>query len=564
MKEKIAKILGSFTHGNVRAEVFVPENPAFGHYSTNLALKLAGEKRRKPLELAEEFVPKILGQDNKKLFQEVEAAPPGFINFWITPHALQEEFAGVLEVGEKYGKSAEGKGKKVIVEYSSVNVAKPMHVGHLRSTIIGDALANLYEFLGYKVLRWNYIGDWGTQFGKLIAAYKLWGKKSEVEKRPIKALLSLYVRFSKEEKARPELSNSGREEFRKLEAGDSENRKLWEWFRRESLKEFREIYARLGVKFDEIIGESFYEKRFPSLIEELLKKRIAKTSEGSLIIPFGDQKLPPALIQKSDGASLYFTRELATLKDRITRHKAEKILYVVANQQSLHFEQLFAAAKLLGWNGAELHHVKFGLVLGEGKKKFATREGRMIPLEDLMEKIVKLARRVVQRKNSKLPAKQKQAIAEAVGIGALKYNDLKENRNSDIVFDWDRMLDFSGNSAPYLQYTYARLAGIGRKAGKMGKFDLRLLEEEPELRIIRHIFEFPHVLSDAVRMNLTNGIALYLYELANFVNRFYESTPIIKDEYALRRNARRKLIEAAMGVLERGLRILGVKALKRI
>src|SRR3989344_2835227 len=563
MKLLINKVLKEITKEEI-FQVEVPIREDFGHYSTNLALKLGKEKGESPMLLAQELAAKIKASPSGQVFDRVEATEPGFVNFWLSEDFLRESFGNVYKARKSYGESQIGKGKKVIVEYSSPNIAKPMHVGHLRTTIIGDALANIYEFLGYKVIRWNYIGDWGTQFGKLLAAYKLWGDEKKVKADPIGELLRLYIKFSKDEKENLELRGKGQEEFRKLEAGDRENRKVWEWIKKESLKEFEEVYSVLGIRFDEVVGESFFESGLNKLIDDLLKKKLAEVSEGAVILRLDQFGLSTTLLRKSDGGSLYLTRELANLKYRLKKFKPDKMLYVVANQQSLHFEQLFAAAKLLGLDKAELFHVKFGLTLGEDGKKFATRDGYLIPLSDVISKVVELAYNVVSQKNPDLSEAEKKKIAEVIGIGALKYYDLKENRLSDIVFDWARMLDLKGNSAPYLLYAYARLSGILRKAPAGGSANYNNLEADLDFALIRKILQFPDIVIEAAEAMFTSNLANYLYELAGLANRFYEEVPIMKDEDELRRNARLSLIDMVRVVLEKGLRLLGIKVLTNI
>lgn len=614
MKEKIAAILKRVAGGEVSPDVFVPEKGNFGHYSTNVALRLASAKdgsasggkveRKNPLELAREMAEKISRAAPQGFFEKVEAAPPGFINFWLSGATLQKEFASVYKNLKKFGSSKVGEGKTIIVEYSQPNIAKKMHVGHLRTTIIGDTLANVIELLGYKVIRWNYLGDWGTQFGKLIAAYKLWGDKSVIEADPVNELQKLYVRFHDELKSKPELEARGQEEFRKLEEGDEENRRLWEWFKKESLKEFEGVYETLDVKFDTYIGESFYEKEIGPLVEGLLERGIAVESEGAVVIKLDQFGLPPALIRKSDGASLYLTRDIANLEYRLKKYKPDKILYVVGNEQSLHFAQLFAVAKILGWDKpldtapsislrtsrgkrgkqAELEHVKYGLVLGEEGKKLATREGRVILLEDVLDKALELARKVVDEKNAELPESERKEISEAVGAGALKYGILKENRNTDITFNWGKMLDFSGDSAPYIQYTYARLRSILRKSQIANppdfiedprqsrdksqiqnlKIDSGKLNGEAELALIRKLIEFPDEVARSGEILETNNLANYLYKLASLVSRFYETTPILKEPDEKRREAFLVLIDTASSVLKSGLGLLGIKTPERI
>lgn len=612
MREQLAKVIEKAI-GIKSAEVMIPDRENFGHYSTNVAMKLAKTEKKLPVILAEEIKEKVIKVAPRNMFEKVEIAPPGFINFWFSKEFLAKEFERILKVKD-FGSNKLGKGKRVIFEYSDPNIAKRMHVGHLRATIIGDALANIYEFSGYKVIRWNYIGDWGTQFGKMIAAYKLWGDKKTIQANPIEELQKLYVKFHDEEEKNPDLEKQGQAEFKKLEEGNPENKKLWEWFKKESLKEFSQIYKFLGVDFDVTIGEAFYEKDLKKLVMDLKKKKLAKESRGSLIFDLEKFGLPPALIQKSDGASLYMTRDIANMAYRLKKYKPAKIFYVVGNEQSLHFEQLFKVAEILGLTPttttkegknqiakssfgvgagkAELKHLKFGLVLDEQGRKFTTRRGRVILLDELLSKVVKLARETVEEKsrrsnaksevrdserrdfgaseNSGLSTKEKEKIAETVGVGALKYNDLKENRHSDIVFNWTQMLSLSGNSGPYLQYTYARLSAILRKSkaqsakSKSLRVDLRLLEKKEELDLMRKVLEFPDAVREAHDSLVTSNFSNYLYELANLANRFYETTQILSDTDLARKAARLALVVQVNVVLEKGLGLLGVKVLKSI
>jgi arginyl-tRNA synthetase len=563
IQKKIAEVLGVPAQ---QVSISVPEIAEFGHYSTNIAMRLAKEAKKAPFDLAQEFAQKLQGDPSAgsgQVFSKVEAVKPGFINFWISEQFLQQAFADIKE-------PQIGKGRSVIVEYSDPNIAKPMHVGHSRPTIIGDAIANIHEYLGFKTIRWNYFGDWGTQFGKLIAAYKMWGNKEVVEKDPIETLVALYVRFHEELKAKPELEKQGQEEFRKLEEGDGENRKLWEWFKDESLVEFKKIYKRLGVKFDIEIGEQFYEDSLRDVIKELKEKEILVPSEGGWIVHLEKFNLPVALVQKSDGASLYITRDISSLKHRLSRYKPDSILYVVANEQALHFSQLFAIADLLGLKGAKLEHVKFGMVLGEDGKKLSTREGKTVRLVDVMDEAVERAYKVVSAKNAALPEEEKRAVAEAVGIGALKYNDLKENRLSDITFNWDQMLDFNGDSAPYLQYTAVRLTNIVRKSEiRISKLEtngenLKELKMEIEIALMKKVLDFNDVVRLCAETNFTSHLAKYLFELAKLGNQYYESVRILEDQEIERRNGRLVLVGSIAETISKGLGLLGITVPERI
>lgn len=565
MLKKLDQILEKAT--KLREPFSVTPSPRenFGHYSTSIALRLAKQEKKNPILKAEELANHIRARAPKNIFEKIEVVHPGFINFWLSPKFLQNELKIILRAGDSFGRQKIGKNKKIIVEHSSLNIAKPINIGHLRNACIGDVLANLHDALGYKVIRWNYLGDWGTQFGKLIAAYKLWGVKREIEKEPIKSLVGLYVRFHEEAEKDQTLEDVGREEFRKLETGNKENRKLWEWFKKESLKEFHRAYKELGIKFDLELGENYFEKEMSPLVEEMKNLGLAKPSEGALIIPLEKENLPPALVQKGDGTSLYLTRDIANLRFRMKKYKPHKILYVVANEQALHFEQVFAVAKKMNLiKGEEVSHVKYGLVLGEDGKKFSTRKGKTVTLEGVLAEAKELAREAVEKKSRDLTKKEKEEVIRAVAIGALKYSNIRENRNSDIVFDWKKMLDFSGDSAPYLQYTRARLLSILRKAKKVPVAELKNLNSTLELGIVRKLSELPDVLAQAGETLSPNALANYLYELSTQVNKYYEETPILKDENKTRLGARLALVKAIAGILENGLNILGIASPKKI
>jgi len=519
-------------------DILVPPDPTMGDYSVNLAFTLGKHDKRNPREVADGICGELMADGSERIAR-CEVAGPGFVNVFLRDDWLCGEFA-------HGGVPPEGHGRKVIVEYSSPNIAKPMHVGHLRSTVIGDALANVYRALGYDVVRWNYIGDWGTQFGRLIAAFKKYGGTVET----VRDMVALYVRFHEDMKTDPSLEAVGREEFQKLETGDQENRALWGRFRTTSLKEYATTYERLGVAFDVYKGESEYENELARVIVKLTDAGIAQESEGALVIPL--EGLPPGMVRKSDGATLYLTRDLASLEDRIAEFHPAKLLYVVANQQALHFEQLFAVKDKLRLGDTETVHVKFGLVLGSDGKKFSTREGNAVPLAEVMDEVVKRA------------AQRNPETAEAIGIGALKYNDLRQHPHTDIVFDWDAMLDMRGNSGPYLQYTYARLASIVAKAGEHGAADRSLLIHPSERALMRHLLDYGWTVSQCAKLHALNGLALHLYELSEKANAFYEAVRINDDDDAARKSARLELIGAVMHQLREGLGLLGIKVLERI
>jgi arginyl-tRNA synthetase len=536
-------------------EVLVPPDSKLGDYSTNIAFVLAKEQAKKPAQVAQDLKSAL----ESELFDicEVQALPNGYLNFFLKPEYLSQQLEEINQ-NQRYGSNNNGAGKKVIIEYSSINIAKPMHIGHLRSTLIGDALANIYEALGYEVIRWNYIGDWGTQFGKVIAGYKKWGQgKQDVT---LSDMLEWYVKASKEL-----TEGEGQAEFKKLEDGDQENRELWKKFCQASLEETKAQYKLLGIqKFDVFKGESSYESELKPIIEWLQKEGKIKESEGALIFDLEKYNLPVGMLQKTDGGTLYLTRDLASLGDRLKEYKPDKILYVVANQQALHFEQLFAIAKELKMDSAELIHVKFGMVLGEDGKKLATREGKVVLAKEVIEKIVDLAGTIVKQKNPALSDQEVHDTAHAVGVGALKYNDLKQHPYSDITFDWKAMLDLSGNSGPYLQYTYARLANILKKAGGYAAGDLTLLTEPTERALMKQLLDFPDAIEKCAEFYTLNALALYLYELAATANKFYELVHVLDDENEPRRHARLTLIQTVARTLKEGLNLLGIQTLDRI
>jgi len=542
----------------------IPNDEQYGDYSTTLAFSISKDIKKPPFEIATILINEMQ-QNLPKEITKVELAKNGFINFYLNKNSIQKELETIYKQKTKFGLSKTGKNKTIIIDYSSPNIAKPMHIGHLRSTIIGETLANLYETLGYKVIRWNYLGDWGTQFGKLITAYKLWGKKKEVEKNPIPALLKLYIKFHEEMKSNTDLEKLGQEEFKKLEKGDKENRKLWLWFKKESIKDFQKIYKLLDIKFDILLGESFLQKDLMPFINLLKKKKIAQKSQGALIIPLEKYDLPPALIQKSDGASLYFTRDLALLKYRLTKYRPAKILYVVGNEQDIHFKKLFTISNIIFPNEkTELVHIKFGLVLSEKRKKFSTREGEIIPLEQVINQVIETSLEIIKEKKPEWSLLKQKRLAQTIAIGALKFNDLKSFRSSDIVFDWKKMLDFSGDTSVYLQYTYARINKILTKAKKIGKYDYKLLNHKLEISLIKKISEFPDIIQISAEKYSSNYLTTYLLSLADLTNKYYESVPVLKEKNKARQNAQLILLKTTTNVIKTGLEVLGIQALKEI
>ncbi|MDP2629398.1 MAG: arginine--tRNA ligase [Candidatus Harrisonbacteria bacterium] len=558
MQKEVITFIQSALELSSEPSVDVPEQASFGHYSTNIAMSLAKEAGKNPRELAEEFTAKLNASNKEEVFEKIEVAGPGFINFWLSAGTLQRK----LQIIDSSKKLKIGKGQKVIIEYSSPNIAKPMHVGHFRTTIIGDSLANIFEYAGYNVIRWNYLGDWGTQFGKLIAAYKKWGNREEIEKAPIASLLHLYVRFHKEKDESSE--RAGQQEFKKLAEGDRENRKLWKWFKKLSLEEFEKTYKELGVKFDVVKGESEYNKGTKELIGELKEKGIAHESQGAVVVDLESEGADTAILEKADGVSVYLTRELQLLKERRRKYKPDQILVVVGNEQTLHFKQLGLIAGKLGLlESLNVEHIKYGLVLGPDGKKFSTREGSLVELNNLLAEAKERTRKLVEQKNPKLSGEEKEKVSKTVALGALKYNDLKENRHSGIVFNWEAMLDFNGNSGPYLQYSYARIKSILKK-GKKGKADYSKLSEAIELSLVKKLLDFEEVVSLCAQNHLTSYLATYLFELAKLSNHYYEKIHILSDKDTERLSARLELLEKVGEVLKQGLNLLGIEVLEEI
>lgn len=558
MRTKLEQLL-SRTLGISVSLAYPPKNVA-ADYSANLAFKLAKERQKEPVVAAEELRLK-LHRLVPRIFDRINIAD-GFLNFTLSEEFLRKQFARGVKLAPAK------KRKTIIVEYSSPNIGKLLSIAHIRSTIIGDALARIYRALGYKVITDNHLGDWGLQTGILIAAYKLWGRKP-LSKMSLEDLQELYVRYNNEMREHDELGPKARMETVLLQKEDKEVLGIWKILAKKSMAEYDRLYRKLGVGFDYVLGESFYRKFFPKVVAETLRKGVAEKSAGAVVIHVGGGR-PPLIIQKQDGGYLYGTFDLATLKYRLKRFNPKLILYVVSNEQALYFEQLFTAAEKLGWlRDTKAVHVKFGLIRGEDLKRLSTRAGKMISLEYAIEEAIRRARAVVTEKNPKLAEREKNRIARMVGIGALKYNDLSQNRNTDIIFGWDRMLNLQGNSAPYLQYTYARLHSILRKA-RNPKSEIRnksqilkFLKQLEEVTLMKKVLQLPEAVEDTAKESAPNIVANYLWELANFANTFYEKCPVLKADPGLK-EARLALVKAVTQTLKRGLEILGINAPERV
>lgn len=547
-----------------KANVEYPSDEAHGDYASNIALQLTKQLKKAPQDIAKTIIENLEKGD---LIEKAEVAGPGFINIYLSEKYLNGELKNALK--EDYGKSKIGKNKNLIVEYSAPNIAKPLGVHHLLSTIIGQSLYNIFKELGFNAISINHIGDWGTQFGKLIYAYKKWGKKAEVEKNPIDELLKLYVQFHEEAEKDEKLEDEGRNEFKKFEEGDKENRELWEWFVGESMKAINKTYDKIGgIHFDETQGESFYEDKMEPILEEGKKKKIfSEGDEGSYIVKYEDENTPPLVVQKKDGATLYSTRDLATIKYRVDTWEPVKVLYVVDVAQSLYFKQLYEAASRFDWYEDQAEHIVFGRMhMKEGK--MSTRKGNVILLEDVLDEAVERASKIIEEKNPDL--KDKDEVARIVGIGAVKYNILSQNRITDITFDWDTMLSLDGNSAPYLQYTYARAKSILRKA-KDATSDTAE-DSKPEdvekiaaksLSLLRALPKYKEYISRAAEEYKPNILTNYLFDLAQKFNSFYNSVPVLKAKKE-DQEARLELVEATSQILRNGLSLLGVEVVEEM
>ena len=523
-------------------------------------------KKIKPQEAATEIAEVL-----EKEFAFIKKAEPvgGYVNIYLKTEELgRETLDAVNKWKDKYGFLNTGARNKVIIEYSSPNAAKPMSVGHLRSTIIGEALKKLYESQGYTVVGINHFGDFGTQFGKLLYAIAQWKDDSAFAKEPVKEMLRLYVKFHEEAKNDPALEDKGREMFQKLEAGDIGLARQWAELCAVSVDDFEKIYAMLGVKIDLLLGESFYQSRTAGVIARCLEKNIAvKNEDGSVAVNFADEEFPSFLLAKKDGSSLYAARDIAAAEFRLEQFDPIKIIYVVGNEQTLHFRQVFKTLRLLDeekYKNVELRHDSFGLVsLPEGK--MSTREGRVIFLEDLIDEAIERAGKIAAEKNPELTDAEKKEIAEAVGIGAIIYNDLSQSREKNIQFTWDRALSMEGNSAPYLQYAYARAMSILKKAGDVPEFKKEniVIEAEQEQKLVRMIARFPEAIQHAQIADAPHIVATYLNALVQEFGRFYNECPVLTAE-GNARETRLALVGATAQVIKNGLTLLGIKTLGRM
>ncbi|WP_334075881.1 MULTISPECIES: arginine--tRNA ligase [Paenibacillus] len=570
--EQIARVLEEITEQEIRDLLEIPRDASMGDLSFP-CFTLAKKRKASPAGIARELEEGLHARGIAGSGLIKVSSQTGYVNFSLDHAAVAEAILpGILESGERYGAGDIGAGKTVVIDFSSPNIAKPFHVGHLRSTVIGSALYRIYSYLGYRCVGINHLGDWGTQFGKLITAYLRWGTASRLEEAAIDELLGLYVRFHEEADKDPALEDEAREWFVKMEQGDEEAKKLWRRFVDVSLAEFQKIYDRLGVRFDFVTGESFYNEYMDDVVRELREKRLLEEDEGAWLVRLEEYGMPPALILKKDGSSLYPTRDIAAALYRKRTFGFHKALYVTDYSQSLHFSQWFKVIERMGYGWAsELVHVPFGRVSLEGEA-MSTRRGKVVRLEEVLDQAVSKIREIIEEKNPKL--ENKEEVARQVGVGAVIFNDLRGNRIKDIDFSWKEALSFEGETGPYVQYTYARacsvlrmgtgtedLHGLNLRPGI--DWDPQRLSCEAEFRMIKQLGLFPEVVGQAAAKLEPSLITRYLVDTAQAFNRFYHDCPILKEEASLR-IARLALVQGVRITLKTGLGLIGLQAPERM
>ena len=560
-KQIIAKSIAEVVNideKELESYIEIPKDTNNGDYAFP-CFRLAKELKKAPPMIANDIKEKI--QIDETIVEKVEVVG-GYLNFYIHQEQMVKEVLKEIDVQEEYGKSEIGKEKNIVIDYSAPNIAKPFHIGHLRSTVIGGALYNIYKYLGYHTIGVNHLGDYGTQFGKLIEGYKLWGKEYNIEEDPINELTKIYIRINQVCKEDEKVLEQCRMNFKLLEDGDSYCTEIWEKFRNLSLKEFQKVYDLLGSNFDSWNGEAFYSDKMPEVIEILEKTGKLVESQGAKIIDLEDKGInTPCIIQKSNGSTTYATRDLAAILYRARTYDFDKALYVVSYEQTLHFKQVFEVAKLLGidekyTNG--LKHVPFGMVsLPTGK--MSTREGNIVKLEDLLNEAIARAKEIIEEKNPEL--EDKEEVAKKVGVGAVIFNDLSNSRIKDEVFDWNQILNFQGETGPYIQYTYVRTKSVLEKAGYMPtieevKFD-KLLDESSK-NIIKLIYNFENILVQVTEKEEPSILSRYLIDLAKAFSNFYNDNKILVEDKEIQ-NARVYLTYAVGKVLKAGAKLLGME-----
>ncbi len=562
--ETIAPHVEGLEVSEIREMVEVPADSKMGDYAFP-CFKLAKLLRKAPPLIAKSIAEQIAADE---MFEKVESVN-AYVNIFLSRDAfIGDVVKEIIAKGDAFGSSDEGAGRKIIVEYSSPNIAKPFHIGHIRSTVIGNSIYKIYDFLGYDTFRINHLGDYGTQFGKMICAYRHWGSKEDVINEPIRTLLSYYTRFHVEVETHPELDDEAREIFAKLEKGEPEEVELWQWFRDESLKEFTRVYKMLGIEFDSYNGESFYSDKMPRFVEELKAKGLLEESQGAQIVNLEEYGMSPALITKSDGSTLYITRDIAAAVYRKETYDFYKNLYIVASQQNLHFQQWIKILELMGYEWAkDCVHIPFGLVsLEEGT--MSTRHGRVVFLEDVLNRAVEETEKIIREKG--VATDNIEQTAKQVGIGAVIFQELSNNRIKDYVFSWDKVLDFNGETGPYVQYTYARAASLMRRADKKalakaqaGDIDVSYIRSDAAYELAKLLEAFPAVVVEAAQKYEPSVVTRHIVDIAQSFNRFYHDEHIIVENIE-EQAAKLALAQAAKNTIKNGLGLLGIQCPERM
>ena len=568
-KDKLAELLSGMIDGleasDIREMIEIPPDSSMGDFAFP-CFRLAKTMRKAPQMIAADLAEKLAGNEAFSKVENVNA----YVNFFMNKAEVASAAVdAVIKAGAAYGGSDQGNGKTVCIDYSSPNIAKPFHIGHIRSTVIGNSLYKIFDSLGYNVVRINHLGDYGTQFGKMIVAYRKWGSKEEVEAEPIKSLLKYYVKFHEEAEKDPALEDEARHTFTLLENGAEEETALWQWFRDESLKEFNYVYDLLGITFDSYAGESFYSDKMDRVVDILESKGLLKDSDGTQIVDLSEYNMTPALIKKKDGSTLYITRDLAAVLYRKETYDFDKCIYVVASQQNLHFQQLFKIVSLMGFDWADkCVHVPFGMVsLEDGT--MSTREGKVVFLLDVLTKAIEKTKEVIAEKN--VAEEDIDQTAKDVGIGAVMFQELSNNRIKDYVFSWDKVLNFEGETGPYVQYTHARACSVLRNAGASAeavlngtaKPDMKYITGEAAYELVKAIASFPEVVQDAAAKYEPSVVTRHIIDVAQFFNKFYHDEHILVDNEE-EKQAKLALVYAAKQTIANGLALLGIAAPERM
>lgn len=561
-KEIIAEKLEGKELGLSKDEIYqlieIPPQENMGDYSFP-CFQLAKTLRKNPSQIATELASTLDLED----FAEVKNVGP-YINFFLDRKNFENQVINIIiEKKENFGKSDMGKGKTAIVEFSSVNIAKPFHIGHIRSTVIGDALRNIHEFLGYNTIATNYIGDYGTQFGTMIAAYKLWGDDDKLNANPIQELLNLYVRYNTEASENEEMMEVARQEFKNLEEGEEEATRLWSWFKEISFNEFDRVYKLLDIDFDNYKGEAYYSEYMPAILEELKEKNLLVESDGAQIIDLSEFDLPPSIIIKSNGSSAYITRDIATAINRKKEYNFDENLYVVATQQNLHFQQLWRILELMGYDLYKgCKHISFGMVSLKDQT-LSTRKGQVVFLEDVLNKAIDKTREIMENREDTVDDIDE--VSRIVGIGAVKFQELYNNRIKDYVFDWDEVLNFDGETGPYVQYTYARAKSVLRKAGidEIKPLDIEKITSDEEFTLVKKLAGFEDVVVKAKEKYEPSLITRHLTDIAKSFNKFYNSSKIMVEDEKLKEE-RLALAYVTAIVIKTALGLLGIRTVEKM